>query len=79
MNISSISTLHARAANACHRDRVSGRTAFVLLATLVLLIAFVAIVVVPGLARGGVGEVLGVLGIVAAVLIFERWLRRASR
>jgi hypothetical protein len=58
---------------------VNARHAFVLIAAGVLLVTFVALVIVPGIARGGIGEILGVLGIVAAVLLFERWLRRATR
>jgi hypothetical protein len=58
---------------------VNGRQAFILIASAVMLIIFVAIVILPGVARGGVAEIIGVVGIIAAVLLFERWLRRAMR
>lgn len=58
---------------------MNGRQAFILIASAAMLIIFVAIVIVPGVARGGVVEIIGVVGIIAAVLLFERWLRRAMR
>lgn len=54
---------------------MTGRLAFMLLASAVLAVALFTAVVRPALERGGAGELL-VLGVaVVAVLLAERWLR----
>jgi hypothetical protein len=54
---------------------VDRRRAFVVAAGSLLLLVFLALVVQPGVERGGVQEVLIIAAIFAAVLLFERYLR----
>ena len=54
---------------------MSGRQAFVIVAGGVLALAFLLLVVIPGVQRGGWGEVVGIIALVITVLLFERWLR----
>ncbi len=49
--------------------------AFVALMT----VLFIALVVIPGVQRGGWLEVAGVVAAIAAIAIFDRWFRRVSR
>ena len=51
------------------------RRAFVVAAGAVLAIAFVLLVVRPGVERGGIQEVLIIAAIFAGILLFERYLR----
>ena len=54
---------------------MAGRRLFVVVAGAILTLAFVLLVVIPGVQRGGWGEIAGIFAIVVAVLLFERWLR----
>jgi hypothetical protein len=54
---------------------VDRRRTFVVVAGSALLLAFILIVVRPGIERGGVQEVLIIGAIFVAVLLFERYLR----
>ncbi len=51
------------------------RRAFAIAAGALLALLVYVLVVSPALERGGAGELLLVVGIAAAVLLFERWLR----
>lgn len=51
------------------------RRGFVIAAGVVLGLFFVLVVVRPAVERGGWGELALVFGILAAVLLFERYLR----
>ena len=42
---------------------------------MLLLLIFVVLVIRPAVERGGVGEILIIIAIFAAVLLFERYLR----
>ena len=55
--------------------RLDRRRVFVLVAASVLLLAFVLLVLRPGVERGGVQEVLISGAIFAGILAFERYLR----
>lgn len=48
---------------------------FVIAAGVILALFFVLVVVRPAIERGGWGELALVFGILAAVLLFERYLR----
>jgi hypothetical protein len=54
---------------------VDRRRTFVVVAASVLLIAFVLLVLQPGIERGGVLEVVIIGVIFAGILAFERYLR----
>jgi uncharacterized membrane protein required for colicin V production len=58
---------------------MTGRALFIVAAGTILVLIFLALVVVPGVQRGGWGEVLGIIAIVLAVLLAERWLRSLGR
>lgn len=58
---------------------VSGRALFAIVLFSLTLLAIVALVVVPGLQRGGWLEVAAVIGAVAAVAVFDRLFRRIAR
>lgn len=49
--------------------------AFVALMT----VLFIALVVVPGVQRGGWLEIIGVALAIGAIAVFDRWFRRLSR
>ncbi|HEV2250390.1 MAG TPA: hypothetical protein VGT60_07780 [Candidatus Limnocylindria bacterium] len=51
------------------------RRAFVVAAGSVLAIAFILLVIRPGIERGGLQEVLIIAAIFAGILLFERYLR----
>jgi hypothetical protein len=51
------------------------RRAFVLAAGSFLALIFALVVIRPAIERGGVGEILIIIAIFAAVLLFERYLR----
>ena len=51
------------------------RRAFAFGAGAVLLLIFALVVIRPAVERGGVGEILIIAAIFAAVLLFERYLR----
>lgn len=55
------------------------RTAFAVVAGALLLFLFVYIVVLPGVTRGGWAEVIGVVALVGAIVLAERWLRQRAR
>ena len=52
------------------------RRVFVVAAGSVLAVVFALLVVRPGIERGGVQEVLIIVAMFAAILLFERYLRR---
>jgi hypothetical protein len=54
---------------------VDRRRAFVLAAGTLLALVVVLLVIRPGVERGGIQEVLIVAAILAAILLFERYLR----
>jgi len=54
---------------------VDRRRTFVVVAGSALLIAFVLLVIRPGIERGGVQEIVIIGAIFGAVLLFERYLR----
>ena len=51
------------------------RRAFVVAAGSILAIAFVLLVIQPGIERGGIQEVLIIAALFGAILLFERYLR----
>lgn len=63
----------------CHSRVVRRGTLFVILAVATLLALFIALVVVPGVQRGGWLELVGVGAVIAAIAVLERWFRRVSR
>lgn len=58
---------------------MSGRTLFAIVAGSVLALALLLVVVIPGVERGGWGEIAGVLALIGAALVVERVLRRVGR
>jgi len=54
---------------------VDRRRAFVVTAGVVLAIVFALLVIRPAIERGGVQEVLIIVAIFVAILLFERYLR----
>ncbi|HEY7623614.1 MAG TPA: hypothetical protein VIA63_01155 [Candidatus Limnocylindria bacterium] len=54
---------------------MTARVVFMATAAAVLTLLLIVAVVLPAISRGGLVEFLGVAGLFAAVLVFERWLR----
>lgn len=58
---------------------VSARALFAVALFSLTFVAIVALVVVPGVQRGGWLEVAAVIGAIAAVAVLDRWFRRVAR
>ncbi len=63
----------------CDSSRVSTRALFSIVLGVALTVTVIAIVVVPGVQRGGWLEVIAVFAVIVVFAFADRWLRRLTR